>query len=160
MSSLEVKVDILRLLRLGKNSASKVDEETLLEYIEQFAHHIRNLYLRLIEEAMNDRRYGGEWEPRNDPEYLEYLGTTPNFYLLDLLDEALEVKKVGYNYIIQFNRRMRYPGTHTPLVKVLRAIDAGTSKFNARPIFSKIRYRLRHRITDLWKGYLIRKGVI
>lgn len=160
MSNLDIKINIRRLMDYSGSLDVSEDKKTLLSMIESFSSYVSELYLSMIQESIYSRRYKGEWEPVDDPEYVEYLGTTPDTHILILISEALEIKKIGYNFIIRFNPRYRYPGTRHYLVNILRAIDRGTSKFNARPIFHKIVSQIRSHIPELWKGYLSMKGVI
>jgi len=137
-----------------------IDKKTLVLMIKSFSEYVLELYGRLLVEAIYSNRYKGKWEPVDDDGYKEYIGVTPVEDMTLLMRDALEAKKIGYYCMVRFNPRYMYPGTRIPLSKVLRAIDSGTSKFNARPIFSKIIREINSNIYDLFKGYLLMKGVI
>lgn len=158
MINLDIKIRAYRLL--GRALRTTEDEEKLLLIVEHFSHYVLSLYGSMVEESINSRRYKGKWEPIDDPGYLDYLGAVPKLPIIYLIKDALEVKRIGYNFIIRINPRYKYPGSKLTLVKVLRAIDSGTSDFNARPIFSKIVRKINSNILDLWKGYLKMKGVL
>ena len=158
MTNLDIKINILKLSSyVGKKG---IGDKKLSLMVEYFSHYILNLYGRVIESEINSRRYRGKWEPVDDPGYLEYIGVTPERPMIDLIAEALEVVKIGYNYIVRINPRYMYPGTRIPLMTVLRAIESGTSKFNARPILAKSTREINKNIVKLWKGYLKMKGVL
>lgn len=159
MTSLDIKINIKKLSNYSASSDRVKRKKTLL-VIESFSRYVANLYLSMIEEAINSRRYKGNWEPVDDPGYIEYLGVTPETNIIYLIRDALEVKKIGNNFYVRFDPHYKYPGTKLSLIKVLRAIENGTSKFNARPIFSKIVKEINSHILSLWKGYLAMKGVI
>lgn len=160
MTSLDIKINIREFSNysaaLGRNS----DKKTKLMIVESFSYYILRFYLRLIEEAIYSRRYQGQWEPIDEQGYIDYLGVVPTNDILSLIKDALEVEKIGYNFIVRINPHYKYPGTNIPLVRVLRAIETGTSEFPARPILAKITSKVRRRLFDLWRGYLTMKGVI
>lgn len=158
-SNLEIRVNIRKIIEFSKPLQKTIDNKTLIKMIYAFSSYLSELYLDLIDEAINSNRYKGKWEPTDDKEYREYIGTTPKADIIDLMAEAIEVKKIGYYYVIRFNPRYKYPESKLPLIKVIRAIDGGTAKFHARPIFKKILRDIDSNIFKLWKGYLLRKGV-
>lgn len=160
MTSLDIKINIKKLSDYSASLDKDTKKKTLLLMIESFSNYILRLYGSMIEEAINSRRYKGKWEPVEEEGYLDYLGVTPKVNILYLIEEALEVKKIGSNFLIRINPYYRYPGTDIPLVRVLRTIENGTSKFNARPIMSKIVVQIRSNILDLWRGYLMMKNII
>lgn len=160
MSSLDIKISIKKLSNYSASLDRSRKKKTLLLMIESFAHYILHLYLSMIEESINSRRYRGKWEPVEDEGYIEYLGVTPETNILYLIQEALEVKKIGNYFYVRVNPHYLYPGTRIPLIRILKAIEYGTSKFNARPIMSKSAREISRHIMDLWRGYLTMKGVI
>lgn len=160
MSNLDIKININDLLDYSASLGSTIEKKTLLKMIKSFSKYVLELYGRLIEEAIYSRRYKGRWEPVDEEGYQEYLGVTPVEDIITLMRDALESRKIGYYYVIRFKPTYRYPGTRLPLTRVLRAIDRGTSKFNARPIFSKIIREINSHMYDLFRGYLKMKGVI
>lgn len=159
MTSLDIRISISKLLDYSDVLRKTDRRKTSLLIIEDFAHYIRELYIKMVAESIHSRRYKGKWEPVEDEGYLEYLGTTPSLDILYLIEEALLVEKTGYNFIVSFNKRYKYPGTDLSLVKVLRAIEYGTSEFNPRPILAKIVGEIRGNLLDLWRGYLTMKGI-
>lgn len=160
MANLDIRINIKELSKYGMTISNISDRKSLLPIIGSFSQYIRSLYIAMIKEAINSRRYKGKWEPVEEKGYLEYLGITPESDILDLIRESLESRKIGYNFIIRVNPDYRYPGTDIPLSRVLRAIESGTSKFNARPILSKISRKINSSMKELWKSYLAMKGVI
>lgn len=160
MNNLDIKVPVKKLLDYSASLKSTIPEETLLLMIESFSHYVKRLYFNLICEAVNSRDYKGNWEPIDDEGYQEYLGMTPEGNILDSIEDALEVRKIGYNFIVRFNPNYLYPNSRIRLLKVLRAIDSGTSDFNARPIFRKIIANIRDNILVLWRVFLSMKGVV
>lgn len=160
MNSLEIKININRLMDYSASLKRTIDEKTLLSMIKSFSIYVMNLYGLLIEEAINSNRYKGLWEPIEDEGYREYLGTDPTGDILLYMKESFEVKKIGYNFIISINHKKKYPGSKLLLYRVVLAIDNGTSKFNSRPILRKIISQINHHIIDLWRGFLKMKGVI
>lgn len=160
MSNFDIRINIRNLTNYTLKSGISTNKKTILLMIEDFSYYIRNLYLLSLEESINSKRYKGKWEPIEEKGYIEYLGVTPKVPIMSLIEDSMEVKKVGYNFIVEINPKYKYPGSKLPLVKVLRAIDRGTSDFNSRPIFNKIISEMRRRVMDLWRGYLLKKGVI
>lgn len=160
MISFDIRININKIKNYSKTLRPTVDDETLSLMISSFSTYVKNLYGRMIEEAMNSRRYRGKWEPVDDPNYVEYIGTKPEVPIIDLLGEALEVKRVGYNYIIRIDPRYKYPGSKLTLLHVVRSIENGTSDFHARPILYKVSKDIQRRIFDLWRGFLLMKRVI
>lgn len=161
MSSLDIRINIRSLTHYSERLKFKIDKETLYTLIEIFSEYMRNVYINRIEEAIYSKRYEGEWEPKREKGYQEYLGTNPiESDILTLIKDALETQKIGYNYMIRFKPYYKYPGSNRTLLNVLRAIDAGTGDFNARPIFKKIIRELNHDILPLWKDYLAMEGII
>lgn len=159
MTNLEIKINI-RKLRNDRKVQKYKDEKSFTLLVEHFAKYIARLYVDLIEKAIESHQYKGKWEPVDDEEYIKYLGTEPKKNIIVLIKEAMEVKKVGYNFIVRINPYYRYPDSDLTLLQVLRAIDNGTSKFPARPIFNKIVRSLNNQLLRLWRGYLTKKGVI
>lgn len=160
MTNFDIKINIRKISNYSGLSNNRRTRKTLLLMIESFSQYVLELYGRLIEEAIYSRRYKGNWEPVEEEGYREYLGIKPTRNILYSIRESLEVKKIGYHFIVRFNPSYRYPGTKIPFIRVLRAIENGTSDFNARPIISKIVVQLRSNLLDLWRGYLTMKGVI
>lgn len=160
MIKFDIKININELKDYSAFLHKSVKKRTLLTMIESFSYYVRELYLDYIKKAIFSRRYKGNWEPVDEEGYLEYLGVTPQEHIFSLIKDALEVKKKGYNFVIRFNPHYDYPGTKIPLIKVLRAINYGTSKFNARPAFRGIANDIEDNIVDLWRGYLTMKGVV
>lgn len=160
MTCLEIKISIKKLSDYSASLDKSENKKTLLLMIESFSHYILKLYLSMIEESVSSRRYQGKWEPTEDEGYLEYLGATPSADILNLIEDSLEVKKIGNYFYIRVSPGYKYPGTMIPLARVLRSIEYGTSKFNSRPIFSKITRKINNNIQSLWRGYLTMKGVI
>lgn len=159
MISYDIHIDIGKLLHYSEPLKPDIDNETLLMMIRSFSSYIRSLYLAMIEESIYSPRYKGEWEPTEDEGYIEYLGTTPTTHIIRLMIDALEVREIKNTIVIRFEPYYRYPGSDHTLVQVLRAIDTGTSKFNARPILRKIVRQIESKIPSLWRGYLKKKGV-
>lgn len=135
------------------------DDKVIMNTILSFAEYIRRLYLKLIEEDMNSNRYRGNWEPSEDKGYQEYLGVIPKYNILELLDNSLEIKKIGYTIYVRINPYMKYPGSRRSFLDVLRAIEYGTSDFPARPILAKNAREIQKNVLRLWKGFLMMKGV-
>ena len=161
MTNVSIKISINELSHYSTSIGSLLEDKTLLSLvIKAFASHIKNLYGQMIEEEIHANRYKGKWEPVDDEGYREYLGVTPTGYILEYIRDALEVVKKGTNYIVQIDPHYKYPGTKIPLVRVVRAIDSGTSKFNAHPIMRKIILRINSHLLTLWKSYLMQKGVV
>lgn len=160
MNSLEIRINITKLKNYSATALRTVEEKTLLTMIESFSKYVMNLYGMMIEESINSNRYKGQWEPVDDEGYKEYLGTEPVGDIISLIQDAFEVRKIGYNFIIRINPKKKYPGSKIPLERVILAIDHGTSKFNSRPILRRITNQIRSHILDLWRGYLLMKGVI
>ena len=160
MTNLDIRVDTKKLTKYLRASKSSVDEETMMKLVEKFSSYLRSLYLQLIYEEIHNRRYRGHWEPVTEIGYLEYLDTTPTIDIYDLIEEALEVSKVGSNFLVRFRPSYRYPGSRRPLILVLRAIECGTTDFNARPLLYKCVKSIESHMYDLWKGYLAVRGVI
>ena len=160
VSNLEIRVNINKLIEYSESLQSSVDRKTMIKMIRSFSQYLSGLYVRMIIESINSNRYKGNWEPREDKGYQEYLGVKPEIDITTLISDSMEVKKIGYNFIIRVNPRYKYPGSKLTLVKVLRAIDNGTSRFHARPIFKRILKDIDSNILRLWKGYLLRKGVL
>lgn len=159
MTNLDIRINVKKLMDYSESLKPHLKEETLLMMIESFAYYILRLYVSMIEESIYSNRYKGKWEPVEDEGYREYLGTDPKGDILTLIFESLEVEKIGYNFVVSIEPHYKYPGTELPLVRVLRAIDSGTSKFNARPIFSRIISQINSHLLSLWRGYLKKKGV-
>jgi len=160
MSNFDIRISIKKLSNYSASLDNTEDKKTLLLMIKSFSYYISNLYLRLIEESINSRRYNGDWEPVEDKEYKNYIGTVPTTDILYVIGDALEVVKIGHNFVVRVSPKYKYPGTNIPLIRVLRAIEYGTSKFNARPLLAKNSQHINRRILDLWRGYLMMKGVI
>lgn len=160
MTNLDIKINIKKLSDYSVSLKRTIDEDTISLMIKSFANYIRILYLEAIQDAMNSKRYEGQWEPIEEKGYLEYIGVTPVKDILLIIEDALEVKKIGYNFIVQFNPHYKYPKSKIPLVKVLRAIEQGTHEFNARPILKKIVRNINKNLINMWRGYLTVKGVI
>lgn len=160
MSNLDIKININKLLDYSESLGSTIEKKTLVLMIKSFSEYVLELYGRLIEESIYSNRYKGHWEPIEDEGYREYIGVTPVDNITLLIRESLESRKIGYHYVIRFKPNYRYPGTRLPISRVLRAIDSGTSKFHARPIFSKIIREINSHIYELWRGYLKMKGVV
>lgn len=160
MTGLDIRINIKKLTDSSTFLDDRIKKRTLLLMIKSFADYVSELYLHLIEEAIHSRRYKGRWEPLEEEGYLEYLGVSPTVGILSLMKDAIEVKKIGYNYVIRFSPYYLYPDTRIPLVRVIKAIEKGTSEFNARPIVLKQNVLIRTHIRELWKGYLAMKGVI
>lgn len=160
MKGYELKIDIKRLLHYSGISKSQISNKTLLMTIKSFSSYIRDLYLLMIEEEIYSRRYKGKWEPVDDEEYIDYLGTTPSTHIILLIKDALEIREINNDIIIRVDPEYKYPDSRLPLIKVLRAIDNGTSKFNARPLIRHVIRRLNSEIPKLWRNYLKKKGVI
>lgn len=160
MISYEIKINIPRLLHYSAVLKPHISNETLIMIIKSFSNYVRDLYLAMIEEAVYSRRYKGDWEPIDEEGYLEYLGTTPSdSHILSLMVDAIEIREIKKNIIIRFDPKYYYPDSKLPLVKVLKAIDNGTTKFNARPILKSIVRELNTSLPSLWKSYLKKKGV-
>lgn len=161
MTNLDIKIEINILLYYSRPWESTVGKKTLLMMMKPFAEYIRVLYLRSIREAMKSPRYKGKWEPRDEEGYLGYLGVdTFSDDISMLMEEALEVKKIGKNYFIRFNPYYKYPKSSLSLIRVLRAIEHGTSDFSARPILVKCKRNIQRNLRELWIGYLTLRGVI
>lgn len=159
MTSLDIKISTRELSEIDNLPKRLSDKRLLRVTISDFSRYIRRLYLAMIEEAISSRRYRGQWEPIDDKGYIEYLGVTPSIPILELINDAIESQRVGYNFYIRIQPKYKYPGSNLYLVDVLRAIDNGTAKFNARPIFKKIVRELNQSMISLWRGYLAMKGV-
>lgn len=160
MNSLDIKINIKKLTDYSASLRRTIDKKTLLLIIESFSKYVMNLYGVLIEESVNSNRYNGIWEPLDDEGYKEYLGIEPTGNILSYIKEGFECKKIGYNFIISINPKMKYPGSKFSLKRVVTAIEYGTSKFNARPILRRIVNNINRHILDLWRGFLKMKGVI
>ena len=159
MTNINIRIRIKKISDYSKSSGDTFKKKTLLLMIESFAYYILNLYGRLIEEEINSPRYKGKWEPIEEKGYIEYLGVTPHISILYLLQDSLEVRKIGSSFIVRVTPTYKYPGTKLYLLKVLRAIEQGTADFNARPILSKNARKIENRIIDLWRGYLAMRGI-
>lgn len=160
MSSLEIKVNVRVLEDYSKKFFDKIEKKTLLKIIKAFSEYLLELYGSLIEEAVNSNRYKGQWEPVDDEGYKEYLGTEPTGDILYYIKDALEVKKIGYNFIIRIDPKKKYPGSNLSVERVVLALDNGTLKFSARPILKKIIRQIRSHIKELFRGFLKMKGAI
>lgn len=160
MSSLDIRINIDKFLDYSESLGSTIEKKTLIMMIKSFSEYVLELYGRMITEAIYSNRYKGNWEPVSDKEYKEYIGTEPVNDIIQVMRDALEVKKIGYHFLIRFNPHYKYPGSKLTLDKVLRAIDSGTSKFHARPIFSKIQRDINKHLYELFRGYLKMKNVI
>lgn len=160
MTTLDIRIRVNTLSDYSEYLKRKSGEKTLLLIVKAFAEYIRILYISLIEEEMNSRKYRGKWEPVDDEGYLEYLGVTPVKDILPLIEEALIVKKVGHTFYVQFDTHYEYPESGIPLITVLKSIEYGTSKFNARPIFRKNVNLINKNMTTLWRGFLKKRGAV
>lgn len=160
MRSLDIKINIKELTNYSASSDLIKKKKTLLLMIKSFAEYLRSLYLHLIKEEINSKRYQGNWEPIEEKGYQEYLGVSPQSDIYLLVEDAMEVKKLGNNFVVRINPYYKYPDTRIPLLKVLRAIENGTSDFNARPLMSKVVLELQKNVIDYWRAYLAMKGVI
>lgn len=159
MISYEIKIDISRLLHYSEFLKSHISNETLLMLIKSFSEYVRDLYLLMIEEEIFSNRYKGRWEPIEDKEYLKYIGTIPTNHIMSIIEDAIEIRKIKQSIIVRIDPEYLYPGSKIRLLMVLRAIDNGTSKFNARPLFKSIVRQLNSSLPSLWKNYLRKKGV-
>lgn len=159
MKSYEINIDIAKLLHYSDSIKSYIDNKTLLMIIKSFSLYVRDLYLSMIEEEIYSRRYKGNWEPVEDEEYLKYIDTTPSSHILILIKDAIEIREIRNNIVIRIEPSYKYPGSSLSLLKVLSAIDNGTSKFNARPILKSIVRQINSELSTLWKSYLKKKGV-
>lgn len=160
MSNLDIKININKLMDYSESFGITKNKKILLKIIRSFAEYVLQFYGRLITEAIYSNRYKGKWEPVDDPEYVDYIGTTPVEDILVVMKDALEVKKIGYYFVIRFKPNYKYPGSKLLLSRVLRAIDSGTTKFHARPIFTRIIRDINKNLYALYKGYLTMKKVI
>lgn len=160
MTNLDIRINIRELTDYSATLEDKIDRKTLLLIMKSFSKYVAALYVKMIEEAINSRRYKGKWEPITEEGYIEYLGTSPKVDIFYLIEEAMVVDKIGSNFIVRIDPHYEYPDSDLRLIDVVRAIDNGTSKFNARPLFIRIVSKLRSHITDLWKGYLAMKGIV
>lgn len=159
-TSLDIRIRINTLAEHSRGLRKQMGRKDFTDLVRSFSKYVRVLYLMMIEEAMNSNRYKGNWEPVDDEGYLEYIDTNPSIPILQLIQDALEVRKIGNNFYVRFEPHYRYPVSHRTLVQVLRSIDKGTSKFNARPIFNKILKTISSHIIELWRGYLTIKRII
>ena len=160
MSDFSIIVSIHRLTTYTiVNLKTKLSDEVMDALIAAFCKRLRNLYYSMILEALASSRYKGRWEPTEEG-YLEYLGCTPVEDFLSVVESSMYYKKVMSRYIVGFNETVKYPGSSLRLVKVLRAIEYGTSDFPARPILKKIKREIERSILRLWKGFLLQKGVL
>lgn len=160
MNTLDISIKIYELSNYNKSLREELGDRELLKMIREFSKYILRLYIFLITEEINSNRYKGEWEPKDDEEYQKYLGVVPKGNLLEYLEESLECRKVGYKFVIRVNPKSKYPGSNIPLTKVLKAVEYGTSKFNARPILVRVKRTISDNMIDLWRGFLTMKGVI
>lgn len=160
MNSYEITINVTKLLHYSNPPKSKVDNKTLVMLINSFSKYIRNVYMSMIESKIYSARYKGEWEPVNDPGYLEYIGTTPSKHIIELMYDALEIKSIKRDIRIRFDPSYRYPNSKLTLISVLNAIDTGTSKFNARPLLKSLSRELNASLPRLWRAYLKQKGVL
>lgn len=160
MTNLEVKVSITKLLEYSDFLEDEIDKRTRIKLIGSFCEYLKRLYITMVEESMNSNRYKGRWDPRDEIGYINYLGVIPKKGILSILADALEVKKMGYNFYIRVNPRKKYPGSKLTVLKVLRALENGTSDFSARPILYKVSKEIRSNLLDLWRGWLKMKGII
>lgn len=158
-SEYSIKLDVGKLLYYSEVLKPRISNETLLMLIRSFSVYVRDLYKVMIAESIYSNRYKGDWEPIKDEGYLEFLGTTPSEHILDLIYDALEIREIKNNIVIRFEPEYKYPGSKLTLVRVLKAIDNGTSKFNARPILKDAVSHLNRNISGLWRVYLRQKGV-
>lgn len=160
MNSYEIMINVTKLLHYSNPPKSKVDNKTLVMLINSFSEYIRKVYMSMIESKIYSARYKGEWEPVNDPGYLEYIGTTPSEHIIELMYDALEIKSIKRDIRIRFDPSYKYPNSKLTLISVLNAIDTGTSKFNARPLLKSLSRELNASIPRLWRAYLKQKGVL
>lgn len=160
MTNFDIRLNIPRLAANTIRLGSRLDDKELNIVVGAFAAYLRELYGLMVEEAINSNRYKGEWEPRDDEGYQEYIGTKPTTSMITLISRSLYVKKRNREYIVTFDERKRYPGSKLTIFRVLKAIEYGTSKFNARPMMVKITRKLNRNLLSLWKGFLTMKGVI
>lgn len=159
MNSLSIK---LKVRELSEEFPSKIEKRTRIKLMDSFAEYIKNLYIRSLEDQMYSSRYKGNWEPVEDLGYLEFIGDTPEENILDIIISNIEVKKSLAYHQIRIDPHVRYPKKKSKLtlLRVLNAIEYGTSKFNARPIFRSVISSIDEDIAILWRSYLFRKGVL
>lgn len=160
MDRLDIRVNIKSIMDYSESLKKDLSEETILSLIEQFSLFLVDIYLMFIQDSMCSRVYKGKWEPVDDENYLKYIGTTPQEHIYDSIKSSMSSKKIGNNYIVGIDQSKKYKGSKLSLVQVINAIEYGTSKFNARPIFRKILTTIRKDILDLWRGYLTLKNII
>lgn len=160
MSSIDIRINIKELLEYNESLRSEIGDRVLIKIIKEFSDYVLRLYFFSIREATYSNRYKGKWEPKDEEGYIEYLGVTPVGDILEYIEEALESKRIGYKFIIRINPHYKYPKSKLFLSKVVRAIDAGTTKFNSRPILRKIIRQIENNMIDLWRGFLTMKGVV
>lgn len=160
MKDYEVIIKIDRLLHYSASLKPDISNETLLMIIRSFSSYVRDMYKAMILEFIYSKKYKGSWEPVEEEGYIEYLGVPPSDTdIVYLMYEALEIREIKNNIIIRFDPKYLYPGSRIPLIKVLKAIDNGTSKFNARPVLRPIVRQLNSSIPELWRLYLKQRGV-
>ena len=80
--------------------------------------------------------------------------------MYDYLPLIFETVKVGPNWIIRVSDSYVYPNTSLKILKVLRSIEHGTTKFRARPLINKVASEVEHSILALWRYYLYSQGVL
>lgn len=161
MRGYEITIDIGYLLNYSKKLKTDANHETLLVLIKNYTNYIKALYMSMLGEEIYSDRYDGYWEPINDPDYIDFLGTQPyRNGIEELLVESIVVEEIKDRIIISHSRRFRYPKSHRYLNEVIQAIDSGTSKFNARTLIKPIVKSLTQTQSSLWKNFISKEGII
>lgn len=161
MADFEIKIQTSKLKHYSKSLVNSIDPKTLSVVIEGFSRYVQRVYIVEIRRAMRkSNRYRGQWEPVDDPGYVEFLGTSPTNQMYDYLPLIFETVKVGPNWIIRVSDSYVYPNTSLKILKVLRSIEHGTTKFRARPLINKVASEVEHSILALWRYYLYSQGVL
>lgn len=160
MNNFEIRINIKTLASYSSALRRDIGEEKFNRLVLSYAKYLRNIYLGMIEESIYNTKYEGQWEPSSDEAYQKYLGTTPVKNTVELLSSSIEIVKSGYTIAIRINPNLKYPGSNLSIVQVIKSLEYGTSKFNARPIFRTILRKMQGNILSLWRSYLTKKGII
>lgn len=159
MLDIRIQVDDYRHWAPGSRLAREnPDYKTLLS---AFSKKIADLYVKELVEAIESQRYKSRWEPLT-PSYLEYKksqGLSTNIWeATSLLKESITYYRSGNSYVVGVNRRLKYPGTHVFVYKVIRWMEYGTSKMPARPLFGPVKRKLERNMRRLWEEFLLERG--
>lgn len=127
------------------------------DLLDDFAKYIANIYRDQVVEAINSQRYRGTWEPLS-PEYAEFKRkkglSTKIWEATKYLKESIDVWRLRDYYVVGVKRNVMYPNSKTPVYKVVRWLEFGTSKIPARPLFMPIKRSISSNIRTYWDKFL------